>query len=842
MSALVGLMPFQQTVVRGVLARFHKARDRLQELPSSGDSDARRAAGRSGGAVVLCAPTGVGKTLLAAEVLQRFEGERPVLWFWFAPFAGLVEQAAGVLRAQVPALRQFDLQADRALDTVRNGGVFVTTWQSVAAANQQARRARSRSDEGAALDDLLLLAREQGLQIGCVIDEAHHGFHKAKEARSFFTEVLQPDYTLMLTATPRDADVAKFEQDTGYRLGNPDEWVTLARIDGVAAGLLKRGIKLVRFLAKDDDVASLVDFERTALRECAEMHRGIKEDLARAQIPVTPLMLVQAPDGERAMREAKRYLVEELGFSDEAVAIYTSKEKTVDLLTVAVDPNVEVLIFKMAIALGFDAPRAFTLAALRGARDKDFGIQVIGRLMRVHPLLRRREGLPAELEYGFVFLANAESQEGLLEAGQAIDKLSTQVPELGSQTVITVVGSNHTVQLLRTGESASLLLDGRSVQRVSLPGASVDESTADSASLQQLAQELLQGPTLDLFAGMAPTEVSSNAASPSARLLLSSVLKNDSRRSAGSAMLRDNMPRSMLSEYLPPIDGDLERRIADHVDFSPQVLGSKDRGLAQLLRMEGDVFNRVEGDRRLYIQAELDPAQMAAKVYRQMGLFDLDPRALLNALLERFEEKLPEAGFAVPSSEEALEHALDVVLVRNPSLLKNANRLARMQRIDLHEVQLPMGIFSTEPLKPAKRNIYGVFPNSWDSEDERVFAEQLDVCTEVLWWHRNPSRRPESVALYRWNDGSPFHPDFVVAYRGRGTEGDIALVEVKGPRGWGDPVDVAKASGPAHAKYGRCVFVGRADKRSPFERLQPKDARLVSVGAWDFRQLLHPDW
>jgi hypothetical protein len=228
-------------------------------------------------------------------------------------------------------------------------------------------------------------------------------------------------------------------------------------------------------------------------------------------------------------------------------------------------------------------------------------------------------------------------------------------------------------------------------------------------------------------------------------------------------------------------------------------------------------------------------------VERQIGLFDLDPRALLNSLLDRFREKLPEAGFALPSSEEALEHALDVVLVRNPKLLKDANRLARMQRIDLHEVQLLPGIFSTEPLKPAKRNIYGVFPNSWDSEDERVFAEQLDVCPEVLWWHRNPSRRPESVALYQWNDGSPFHPDFVVAYRGRGTEGDIALVEVKGPRGWGDPVDVAKASGPAHAKYGRCLFVGRPDKRSPFERLQPKENRLVPVSIWDFRMLQHVD-
>ena len=239
--------------------------------------------------------------------------------------------------------------------------------------------------------------------------------------------------------------------------------------------------------------------------------------------------------------------------------------------------------------------------------------------------------------------------------------------------------------------------------------------------------------------------------------------------------------------------------------------------------------------------AELDPVQMAAKLERQIGLFDLDPRALLNALLDRFKEKLPEAGFALPSSEEALEHALDVVLVRNPKLLRDANRLARMQRIDLREVQLPSSIFSAEPMKPAKRNIYGVFPNSWDSEDERVFAEKLDACDEVLWWHRNPARRPESVALYKWDDGSPFHPDFVVAYRGRGTECDIALVEVKGPRGWGDPTDFAKANGPAHASYGKCIFVGRADKRSPFERLLPKDDRLIPVVAWDFRQLLHQD-
>ena len=46
--------------------------------------------------------------------------------------------------------------------------------------------------------------------------------------------------------------------------------------------------------------------------------------------------------------------------------------------------RVEVLIFKMAVALGFDAPRAFTLVSMRAAKDEDFGVQLLGRILRVH--------------------------------------------------------------------------------------------------------------------------------------------------------------------------------------------------------------------------------------------------------------------------------------------------------------------------------------------------------------------------------------------------------------------------------------------------------------------------
>ena len=45
------------------------------------------------GCVLIQAPTGAGKTLMAGLVAEQFSREAKVVWFWFTPFAGLVEQA-----------------------------------------------------------------------------------------------------------------------------------------------------------------------------------------------------------------------------------------------------------------------------------------------------------------------------------------------------------------------------------------------------------------------------------------------------------------------------------------------------------------------------------------------------------------------------------------------------------------------------------------------------------------------------------------------------------------------------------------------------------------------------
>jgi hypothetical protein len=118
----------------------------------------------------------------------------------------------------------------------------------------------------------------------------------------------------------------------------------------------------------------LVDFEEVALSECAAMHRHINVVLAENGVALTPLMLVQVPNGGVALEKARDYLTGPLKFPASAVKVHTSEEPDPDLQRLAHDPSVEVLVFKVALAMGFDAPRAFTLAALRGTRDANFGI------------------------------------------------------------------------------------------------------------------------------------------------------------------------------------------------------------------------------------------------------------------------------------------------------------------------------------------------------------------------------------------------------------------------------------------------------------------------------------
>jgi len=833
------LKPFQQTLCEGLVARYRQLADHYRHLSNATDADWTFVR-QQDAAVVLQAPTGAGKTAIAIETMARFSAEEPVLWFWFAPFAGLVEQARKTLQTQAPSLRVLDMSADRRIDLANDGGVFVTTWSAVATSNATGRRARNTSDLGLSVDALIEQARQQGIRIGCIVDEAHHGFQRARQAQRFFRDVLQPDYALLMTATPRDTDIAPFERATGYRLGQEADWASVAREDAVNAGLLKRGVRIVRFLAKDDDAQQLIDFEQLALRECTDTHRRIKTLLADNGSHLTPLMLVQVPNGKAAQESTKQHLIKELGFAEEAVRIHTSDEPDGDLIALANDPIVEVLIFKMAVALGFDAPRAFTLAALRGARDPSFGVQVVGRLMRVPAQLQHRPALPEALHHGYVFLANAESQEGLLSAGEQINSLRTQAPEIGTTTAITYSGTQQSVQLARSGESFTLMMSATGdIAREDADG----ESPADV-----LRQEDFPFSSAALGIAESVRTAASNASratdsTSSALLGTSSAVAELALTMSTTAYRyprRKSVPETLRGESLPPAESDLEMRLVDYVDFNDRVLGSRERVRTQVRRSETDMF---QGDDHIAedgsdVWANLSVAAIAAKARQVvLRLEGINEREIRERLLERFRQSIEASGAVPPDDEEILEQQLDRVLITHPTLLREACRRARLEQVRDIQVTLLSELQSDTPLEPAERNAYGVFPPGMN-EDERRVARLLDQHSRVLWWHRNPvgATKPDALGLYRWDEGEGFFPDFVVAIEGRDTPDQVALLEVKGAHLWGAGKEPDKAEA-VHTDYGRVYMIGRRRGESDYQFLRNANGRLEEESTFDIRRL-----
>jgi hypothetical protein len=65
--------------------------------------------------MLLESPTGSGKILIVGRTLESLRGELPrkCMWFWFAPYTGLVAQTRDTLGQQCSGLRLRDIYTDR---------------------------------------------------------------------------------------------------------------------------------------------------------------------------------------------------------------------------------------------------------------------------------------------------------------------------------------------------------------------------------------------------------------------------------------------------------------------------------------------------------------------------------------------------------------------------------------------------------------------------------------------------------------------------------------------------------------------------------------------------------
>jgi type III restriction enzyme len=175
----------------------------------------------------------------------------------------------------------------------------------------------------------------------------------------------------------------------------------------VAEGMIKEGIQINPGLGR-------VQTNEDIVREALKKRKVLKRLYEELGTNINPLLLIQIPKKKKSdIREPEDKIIEILNndnitIENGKLALWLAekdKKKNLEYLENQ-DSSVDVLIFKEAIAQGWDCPRASILLLQRewNAENYVFNIQTLGRIMRM-PEQKHYENYPV-LNMGYVYTAS----------------------------------------------------------------------------------------------------------------------------------------------------------------------------------------------------------------------------------------------------------------------------------------------------------------------------------------------------------------------------------------------------------------------------------------------------
>ena len=341
--------------------------------------------------VIFKAPTGSGKTLMAAFALaEAFQkpDDRKFVVLWLSPSEGKLHiQTAKALSWLLEDSSMVVHLLDTRDDVVRYkdpepGTIFVANWDKLRAEKDgEFTNVMVREGESANFFTLLANATSKGLDIITVIDESHRnlGAEKTDRLISAIRE-MRPFIQLEVSATPTR------KPDPDLLADGVHHWIRVTFDEVENAGLVRKSVLLndrfseVQSRHQEDSLAVQV------LWAAWEKVIDLEESYSLDGSPVRPLLLIQYPDGEKAHARAEvveKFLSDRGLVKNESYAVWLSKEHSPDLEKIASNLSpYRALIFKQAIATGWDCPRAQVLVQFRDPKSPIFQIQTLGRILR----------------------------------------------------------------------------------------------------------------------------------------------------------------------------------------------------------------------------------------------------------------------------------------------------------------------------------------------------------------------------------------------------------------------------------------------------------------------------
>lgn len=349
--------------------------------------------------LIFKSPTGSGKTIMMAKVLEALTDEKldsDIVYIWAAT-GELHKQSYNKLKYQYlpdSELNMLPLE-QMGSDALAPNTVLFCNWESLF------RTKKKHTDDGIEiidwdnvfvrigengrnLQEVLEKTRREHRKIVLIVDEAHKTYLGAN-SQKLIDEVIAPDLIIEVSATP------KITLPAGYYEKNIGRFIEVPLQDVIESGLIKNKTIINHDITGEITTAST---DEVVISAALRQREILSQKYIENHSEIRPLILIQIPDSHKDasadenMRECVENILKKhsITYDNQKLAIWLSDDKTNKSLVDSPDSPVQVLIFKQAIATGWDCPRAQILVMLRDIKSITFEIQTVGRILRMPEL------------------------------------------------------------------------------------------------------------------------------------------------------------------------------------------------------------------------------------------------------------------------------------------------------------------------------------------------------------------------------------------------------------------------------------------------------------------------
>ena len=314
--------------------------------------------------MVLYAPTGSGKTVMVSKFIDDYLDENPnTVFLWLCPGAGDLHIQSKDSFEEVTSGIPFGDVYDYISEPDPRGQVFFINWDKINRASNVVLREGEHKD----LMSKVYTCHNDGIDIFMLIDEEH----KYRDTANEYVNIINPKHVLRISATPITA---------------ADHIETVKDDEVISAGLIAANISINEGVSAAIQENNNLDDDLLLLELADKKRQEIQKEYDRLGLKIRPLVLIQFPNGSEDWIKRVKDRLAEMGYPETSgltTSWFSGDHPDNPEEIKKLDGKYAFLLFKQAIATGWDCPRAKILVKLREGGTERFNVQTVGRIRRM---------------------------------------------------------------------------------------------------------------------------------------------------------------------------------------------------------------------------------------------------------------------------------------------------------------------------------------------------------------------------------------------------------------------------------------------------------------------------